>query len=232
MVLVSILTPVYNGVEYLEECVKSVLLQTFQDWELLIGINGHGVTGGEAAVIAHALVKDPRIRVIVQPPPLTGKVESLHDLLSRCSAPWIAVLDCDDKWEPLKLERQMDALRSDAQYADAIGTYCQYFGERHDRITLPSGYVDPAILMDYNPMINSSALIKKERCTWKYTDINYGVEDFDLWMNICLDGGKLYNIPEYLTWHRIHPTSAFNSKGYSDEAIRTRYAVLYKISRV
>ena len=83
MVAVSILTPVYNGIEYLEECVKSVLLQTFQDWELLIGINGHGVTGGEAARIAKELSQDPRIRVIVQPPPLTGKVESLHHLLSQ-----------------------------------------------------------------------------------------------------------------------------------------------------
>ena len=227
MVAVSILTPVYNGIEYLEECVKSVLLQTFQDWELLIGINGHGVTGGEAACIAKELSQDPRIRVIVQPPPLTGKVESLHHLLSQCSAPWIAVLDCDDKWEPLKLERQMEALQSDAQQADVIGTFCQYFGERHDRITLPIGYVDPRVLFDYNPIINSSALIKKERCTWNYTDINYGVEDIALWMEICLQGGKLYNIPEFLTWHRIHPTSAFNSKGYSDEAIRARYRSLF-----
>ena len=232
MVAVSILTPVYNGVEYLEECVKSVLEQTFNDWELLIGINGHGTNGGEAAIIAQQLATDPRIRVIVQPPPLTGKVESLHHLLSLSSAPWIAVLDCDDKWEPLKLERQLNAIQSDAQHADVIGTYCRYFGHRDNWISLPTGYVDPTILLDYNPIINSSALIKKERCTWKYTDINYGVEDFDLWMNICLEGGQLYNIPEYLTWHRIHPTSAFNSKGYSDEAIRKQYAVLYKISGV
>jgi glycosyltransferase involved in cell wall biosynthesis len=223
MVSISILIPVYNGIEYLEECVMSVIQQTFTDWELLIGINGHGITGGDAAIIAQQLVKDPRIRIIIQPPPLHGKVESLHGLLPLCSASWIAILDCDDKWEPLKLERQMEVLLSDARHADVIGTFCQYFGELHDRITLPSGYVDPLILVEYNPIINSSALIKKERCNWNYTDINYGVEDFALWMEICLQGGKLYNIPEYLTWHRIHSTSAFNTKGYSDEAIRVGY---------
>ena len=34
--LVSVLTPVYNGEDFLEECIESVLSQTYQNWEYLI----------------------------------------------------------------------------------------------------------------------------------------------------------------------------------------------------
>ena len=39
--MISILIPIYNGVEFIEESVSSVLNQTYDQWELLIGINGH-----------------------------------------------------------------------------------------------------------------------------------------------------------------------------------------------
>ena len=39
--MITILIPIYNGIEYLEESIESVKKQTFKDWELIIGINGH-----------------------------------------------------------------------------------------------------------------------------------------------------------------------------------------------
>jgi glycosyltransferase involved in cell wall biosynthesis len=39
--MISVLIPIYNGIEFIEESVGSVLQQTFTDWELLIGVNGH-----------------------------------------------------------------------------------------------------------------------------------------------------------------------------------------------
>ena len=39
--MISILMPIYNGVEFIDESVSSILSQTYTDWELLIGINGH-----------------------------------------------------------------------------------------------------------------------------------------------------------------------------------------------
>ena len=37
----SILLPIYNGIEFIEESVNSVINQTYKEWELLILINGH-----------------------------------------------------------------------------------------------------------------------------------------------------------------------------------------------
>ena len=39
--MISILIPIYNGIEFIEESVSSILSQTFTEWELLIGVNGH-----------------------------------------------------------------------------------------------------------------------------------------------------------------------------------------------
>ena len=39
--MISILMPIYNGIEFINESVPSILEQTYDKWELLIGINGH-----------------------------------------------------------------------------------------------------------------------------------------------------------------------------------------------
>ena len=45
--MISILIPVYNGIEFINESVTSVLEQTFEDWELIIAINGHPQNSNE-----------------------------------------------------------------------------------------------------------------------------------------------------------------------------------------
>jgi len=225
MVFVTILTPVFNGVEYLEECINSVVNQTFSDWEMLIGVNGHGVDGGQVGIIAKQIaLKDSRIKVIIQPPPLMGKVQSLNNLISFVNSEWVCLLDCDDKWHPQKLEKQYNVLQYKAVDASVIGTLCQYFDNSNIIPPgIPIGFIDPEILENFNPIINSSAMIRKELCKWEYNNINFGMEDYYLWTELCLAGKKLYNLNEILTFHRIHNTSAFNSKGYSNNEIRERY---------
>ena len=39
--MITILMPIYNGIEFIDESVSSILKQTYDKWELLIGINGH-----------------------------------------------------------------------------------------------------------------------------------------------------------------------------------------------
>ena len=229
MTVVSVIIPLYNGVEYLEECVRSVIAQTFTDWELLIGINGHGYDGGTVATIARGIaVLDSRIKVFIQPPPLKGKIESSHHLVIKSKADWICMLDCDDKWEPTKLEKQIEASRTVAKNAAAIGSFCYYFGDLTGIVPVPAGLIHPSQLETSNPIVNSSAMIQREYCLWKDEDISGTMEDYSLWMNISLQGKDLYNVPELLTWHRIHTTSAFNSKHVSNVPLRTRYSQLYK----
>jgi len=235
MAFITILIPLYNGIEFLEECIDSIIAQTFTDWNVLIGINGHGEDGGLIVnTVKKMTEKDSRIQYIIQPPPLQGKVESLNHMVCVTTSDWIALIDCDDKWENNKLERQVEALHHAAKDAAVIGTYARIFGERDDYLTLSAGYINPAELERHNPIVNSSVLIRKEFCTWEYNEYTgNALEDYNLWMHICLLDKKLYNVPEYLTWHRIHSTSAFNSKGHSNDSIRAAYSKrLNKITKI
>ncbi len=228
---ISILIPLYNGIEFLHECLQSVVNQSFHSWEAIIGINGHGVSGGEVAsrtLDILAALGDSRIRMVVQGSE-KGKVESLNSLLGEVKGKWIALLDCDDVWHPDKLQKQIDATFTLASDAAILGTQCQYFGEFCGNPQIPHGYILPAHLTTANPIINSSCLIRRDVCQslqWRYTDICYGMEDYDFWMRADLAGHRLYNLSDSLVFHRIHSTSAFNTKSQDPAALQTEYRAL------
>lgn len=227
--LVSVLTPLYNGVEFLEECVDSVIAQTHTDWEMLIAVNGHGTDGGEVAVKAREIAaKDSagRVRVIIQPT-VHGKVESLNFAVHDAKGEWICLLDADDLWLPTKLERQLETLRGPAKNCAVIGTGCRYFGDVGGGPALRIGMLRFHDFIECNQIINSSAMIHRSYCRWRN---NYGMEDYDLWLRITFIGGYIYNIHDVLTKHRIHKGSAFNSVGHSPELLRADFAAAALLS--
>jgi glycosyltransferase involved in cell wall biosynthesis len=186
-----------------------------------VGINGHGLTGGEAMKMAEQIqrslfVEEYGISMkVVNLPEVKGKVGALHALVGLSKGEWIALLDCDDKWAPHKLILQKIAVDSIAKEAGVIGTLCWYFGDwESEGPSLPSGWVPPAAFKEMNPIINSSAIMKREYALW--TDEWWGLDDYELWLRLRSEGVKFYNIPLRLVYHRIHAASAFNSSGKQD----------------
>ncbi|HKG08480.1 MAG TPA: glycosyltransferase family 2 protein [Pedobacter sp.] len=88
---ISILTPVWNGLPYLRECVASVLAQEYQDWELLISDNGS--TDGTLEYL-HTLT-DPRIRIFEQKNNL-GIMGNVNFLFRNARSPLSQILCADD----------------------------------------------------------------------------------------------------------------------------------------
>jgi glycosyltransferase involved in cell wall biosynthesis len=225
---VTILTALYNGVEFLEETVRSVLAQTFTDWRMIIGVNGHGETGGDVAVRAREIAAlDPsgRIEVFVQPPPICNKSMSLNDLVRRTTSEWVCVLDADDKWAPMKLAAQDIARR--VTDAEVIGTGCVYFGERGGSPNIPYGLLPRGTTLAFNPIINSSVMVKKKYAFWEEDSSIHGMlEDYELWLRLDHAGVKMYNINSPLTFHRLHRASHFNTKTYDVPGLQARFRAL------
>jgi len=218
---VSILTPVYNGIEFLEECAMSVCLQmtshhsTSFTWEWIIGINGHGDGG---SVLAEAMRIKQKCMIdtitVVNLPGVEGKVGALNAMTAVAKGDWIAVLDCDDTWERTKLIAQRLAIERAPQPIDVIGTFCRYFGDIvSDGPLLPSGWIPPESFRRSNPIINSSVLIARRLAHW---EDRFGLEDYDLWLRLQKEGARFFNVPLHLVNHRIHMASAFNGKGKQD----------------
>jgi glycosyltransferase involved in cell wall biosynthesis len=218
---VSIITPLYNGVEFLEQCAMSVCLQNVKNevteltWEWWIGVNGHGTNDEvlrKAEMIARKCGTTFAIHVVNLP--TLGKVHSMNALVPKCTGEWIAVLDCDDTWERNKLIYQKVAIDRSKRKIDVCGTFCRYFGEFiSNGPSLPAGYLSSKDVWASNPIINSSALIRRELAVWQE---RFGLEDYDLWLRLVDSGAVLFNVPEYLVNHRIHTGSAFNGKGKQD----------------
>lgn len=217
MTSVSVLIPIYNGIQFLEECIMSILAQTYKHFDILIGVNGHGSDGGIVGAIAKELSKcDTRIKVFIFNPSVRNKVDALNALVQYTDATWIALCDCDDLWQPNKLEQQLAV----SHYADVIGTGAQYFGEYTGHPQIPTGLFPGRVCENLNPFINSSVLLKREYSTFKYPDYVDALEDYYLWMNLALHGVHFYNIGSPLTLHRVHKSSAFNSKQIDDAPLR------------
>ena len=220
---ISIIIRLYNGIEYLNESVDSVLAQTHPNWELLIGVNGHG-DGGEVFKHAKQIIeskKDPRIRVINYPY-IKGGAAAMNALSSDAKYEWVAFLDVDDKWHHRKLEAQIYAIENLNPTPDIIGTFCEYFGRMKGSPNIPSNYIHQEIFKQYNPMINSSILIRKNLV--EFTEQFYGLDDYDLWCRLSLQDKIFFNIPNKLVYHRVHDGSHYNVSNKQDpDAVRMYY---------
>lgn len=197
--------PIYNGIEFINDSVTSVLLQSFNDWELIIGINGHLENSDTFNQAKQYEYIDKRIKVI-DLHKIKGKPNALNKMLEYCSYDYVALLDVDDIWEYNKLSIQIKWIQ---QY-DVVGSNCIWFGERNNIVPkIPQFDISNFNFFEVNPIINSSVIIKKNLCQWN----DLILEDYDLWLRLRKLNKKFYNCPEVLVKHRIHNTSAFNSKG-------------------
>lgn len=203
--MISILIPIYNGIEFIEESVNSVLKQSYEKWEIIIGVNGHE-ENSEVYKIAKKYEGD-KIKVL-DLFMIKGKSNALNKMLSFTSYDYIALLDVDDIWLPSKLETQLSYL-----HYDVIGTKCVYFGDLSGIIpNIPTGDISHFDFVSVNPIINSSSIIRKEYCYWY--SLYDGVEDYDLWLRLRKQNKRFYNCDDVLVLHRIHTNSAFNTKNH------------------
>ena len=213
--MVSILMPIYNGIEFIEESVSSVLKQTVDHWELLIGINGHAENSAVYHIAkSYELVSD-KIRVF-DLHKIRGKPDALNELVKHAIYKHIALLDVDDIWSHMKLEKQIPYI---IEGYDVVGSRCVYFGEERFNGIIPNTPVGDISTIDFfagNPIINSSVIIRREHAYWE----NEVLEDYDLWLSLRRDKRRFFNCSQVLVKHRIHAESAFNSKGNANHVPR------------
>jgi glycosyltransferase involved in cell wall biosynthesis len=201
--MITILMPVKNGIEFLDESVNSVKEQIYEEWELLIGINGFEK---DSSVYNNAKKYESDKIKILDLHYCYNKPATLNEMIKYSKYDWISLLDVDDKWSSSKLLTQ--SMYMDKY--DVIGTLAQYFGDSNIKPRLPIGDLSTFDFFSFNPIINSSCLLKKHLALW---DTTTELEDYDLWLKLWKNKYKFFNVSSIETYHRIHTDSAFNSKG-------------------
>lgn len=130
---ISVIIPVYNVEKYVEKCVRSVLAQTFSDFEVLLVDDGATDSSGE--ICDRLAREDARIRVIHQKNQGLGGARNTG--IREAVGEWLIFPDSDDWLEPETLERALDTgKKHDAdmvmfafQTVDEQGSVLQHFVE-------------------------------------------------------------------------------------------------------
>ena len=225
---VSVVTSVYNGEEYLEECVDSILNQTFQNFEYIILNNGS--TDGTARILQR--YTDPRLRIIHQEN--LGISRSLNKGINLSNSSLIARLDADDYSSPQRLEKQIAFMEKHTNVVLCGSRRKELLGSKILPSTVPFIEKDEDIrktVSCFNPLAHSTIMFRKKYFieAGGYNDQFKYAQDYNLWLSM-LTLGKAHNLKEELSVVRISQssTSNQNSKKQKLEELQIRWKAFRK----
>ncbi|SHL02204.1 glycosyltransferase family 2 protein [Chryseobacterium polytrichastri] len=187
---ISIIVPCYNQAEYLDECLQTVLEQTYQSWECIIVNDGSPDNTEEVA--KKWVEKDNRFKYLYK---VNGGLSSARNAgIEIANGEWILPLDCDDKIgdQYLKLAEEKFNNGYTVIYCKA-----EFFGTAEESWKLVDYNYDHLLREN---LIFCTAFFKKE--DWKISNgydsnLIYGKEDWDFWLSI-LDEKKNVLCLDYL----------------------------------
>jgi glycosyltransferase involved in cell wall biosynthesis len=201
---VSIIIPTHDRPQMLKEAVESVFGQTFQDFEIIIVLNG---ASAESVAMGRELGRHPKIKVVEMTD--STLAASRNYGLSFVASEWVAFLDDDDIWLPEKLEVQLAAAESSG--ADLVS--CDFTAFNKDGEIagaglepLPNGLGFAEALMLDNFLSGGSAVLVKARAIRNRGGFDAslrGCEDWDMWRRLAWDG-VFHHVDRPLVRYRRH----------------------------
>lgn len=105
--MVSIIMPSYNTAKFIADSIKSVVSQTYENWELIIADDCSTDNTDE---VVKPFLSDGRIRYIKNEKN-SGAAVTRNRALREAKGKWIAFLDSDDLWKKEKLEKQIEFMK-------------------------------------------------------------------------------------------------------------------------
>lgn len=136
---VSVYTKVYNTKPYLEQCLSSVLSQTYPNFEYIVVDNG--CTDGSSEILAEYAKRDSRIILIKLEENRPEHGADIWDIF--CTGKYFTPLDSDDWWEPNYLERLVYLAEENQLDIACTGsyTYAMDSGERRRYISTENSMI-------------------------------------------------------------------------------------------
>ena len=112
---VDIGMPAFRRPQFIREAIESVLSQTHTNWRLVVSENGPG--GGEVELTVRAYTERSDVSTMSRPGGNLGPAANWTRLIEAGSAPYVTLIQDDDRWDPDFLARRMDFLEQHASCA-------------------------------------------------------------------------------------------------------------------
>ena len=199
--LVSIIVPVYNAEAFLAETMQSILAIRYPRLEILLMDDGS--TDGSMPIARRFAAEDQRIRLFSQPN--QGASAARNNLIRQAQGKYILPIDADNLVEPTYVSHAVEVMESDAE-VKVVCPRTDEFGLRTGEIHHPPYSLH---LLARKNIIDACAMYRRE--DWErvggYCPEVPTREDWEFWLSMLEDGGRVVRLPDIEFHYRQHGTS-------------------------
>lgn len=188
--LVSIVMPVYNGAEFIDDTIHSVLGQMYENWELIIVDD----CSSDRTLEVIGQFSSEKIRVIACKKN-GGAAKARNRGVRSAKGRYLCFLDADDLWQPDKLQRQIEFMKEkDCAFAYAGYVFADADGRPNGKVVrvpseVTSDFKDSAVLI--STVIFDLKKLAKD-------DLKMSDSAKETWQNVLRKVGSAYGLNEVM----------------------------------
>jgi glycosyltransferase involved in cell wall biosynthesis len=226
---VSVVTPSYNQGQFIEETIRSVLLQGYPNLEYII------IDGGSEDNSVEIIEKYSRWISFWVSETDQGQTNAINKGWRQATGKYITWLNSDDLLTPNSLKWSVMALENDPSidivygFVNIIDENSGTYREPYNRIRPRLFDIEKMVLHWENPVPQQGFLMPRsnlEKCGYLDETFHFTM-DFEYWMRLALGGGKGKGIDKVLGAFRHHKNTKTSS--IQDRRIQDRYRIFKKI---
>lgn len=223
--LISIIIPCYNQGHYLEDCLNSILCQSYKNWEVIV-VND-GSTDSTKEIVELFIKKDSRISYIFQSN--QGLSAARNSGIKVAKGEFLLFLDSDDWLEKPCLQTFIEAINTNPDgslFRSGYAYWDQKGGTKlHEHMPYTNGLIFPQVLTSnigpcHSVLIRKTLALKID----KFDTELKSCEDWDFWMRAGRLSVEIYSIPQVLVAYRYVLDSMSRNP-------RVMYAALSEVSK-
>ena len=224
--LVSVIMPLYNADAYVEAAILSVLASTYRQLEVVVVDDG---STDESAKVVEALAQaDGRVRLLRQAN--AGSCRARNVAVAASRGHYILPVDADDLLGSSFIADAVAVLEQQPE-VKVVRPTIDFIGKRSGRWHLPDFSLS---LLARRNHIAACALFRREDFDriGGYCEEIKAREDWDFWISMLKDGGKVVRLPEVGYYYRVLAQSKrFRDRKLAAHVIRTlniRHAAFFE----
>ena len=216
--LVTFLITTYNSQRWLNNCLNSVLNQTYKNLQVLIIDDG----SDDSTVELIKNFSDKRIELFCREH--SGISKSLNFAIDKIKGDFVARIDSDDFCDDTRISKQMNFLELNPSYGIVGSNFflVNEVGNKIDKIKNPEFHEDIIDQLPRRCCIWNGSIMLRTKILKQLNGFNQNLstgEDWDFFLR-AIGLTKFYNIPEFLTYKRIHPSNISNIENAKKETER------------
>lgn len=205
---ISVIIPTFNYAHYIKEAIKSVISQTYTDFEIIVIDDG---STDDTKEVLQAYIRTNVIKYIYQKN--KGLAAARNTGISSSTGRFITFLDSDDLFTKDKLQLLRTALVSHPDAGMAYGNHILwvraklYKKPKFSPGTAPSGWILPQLFR--NALMSVPSVMVRRECFERIGLFNESLtttEDWEMWMRIAAEYKVVY-VDKIIAYVRVHPDS-------------------------